>query len=110
MGCLTLRCPTRGTAEVRIPTVLFRAPAPASGSPALRVRDGVMINERLQEWGRIQARRVGGWALWVLAIFTNLTAAQRIYYLWRTTTREGDEAARAEQPKQPERPGAQHDE
>jgi CDP-diacylglycerol---glycerol-3-phosphate 3-phosphatidyltransferase len=51
------------------------------------------------------------WALWVLAIFTNLTAAQRIYYLWRTTTRQGDGAARAErpeQPEQPERPGAQH--
>jgi CDP-diacylglycerol--glycerol-3-phosphate 3-phosphatidyltransferase len=26
------------------------------------------------------------WALWLLAIFTNLTAVQRIYHLWRTTT------------------------
>lgn len=26
------------------------------------------------------------WALWFLAIFTNLTAAQRIYHLWLTTT------------------------
>ncbi len=26
------------------------------------------------------------WALWLLAIFTNFTAAQRIFYLWRTTT------------------------
>ena len=25
------------------------------------------------------------WALWFLAIFTNLTAAQRIYHLWWTT-------------------------
>ena len=28
------------------------------------------------------------WALWFLAIFTNLTAAQRIYHLWATTHRE----------------------
>jgi CDP-diacylglycerol--glycerol-3-phosphate 3-phosphatidyltransferase len=26
------------------------------------------------------------WALWLLAIFTNLTAVQRIYHLWSTTT------------------------
>lgn len=25
------------------------------------------------------------WALWLLAIFTNLTAVQRIYHLWNTT-------------------------
>jgi CDP-diacylglycerol--glycerol-3-phosphate 3-phosphatidyltransferase len=28
------------------------------------------------------------WALWFLAIFTNLTAAQRIYHLWWTTHRQ----------------------
>jgi CDP-diacylglycerol--glycerol-3-phosphate 3-phosphatidyltransferase len=28
------------------------------------------------------------WALWLLAIFTNLTAAQRIYHLWATTHRD----------------------
>lgn len=26
------------------------------------------------------------WALWLLAIFTNITAVQRIYHLWNTTT------------------------
>ena len=26
------------------------------------------------------------WALWLLAIFTNVTAFQRIYHLWSTTT------------------------
>ena len=26
------------------------------------------------------------WALWLLAIFTNVTAAQRIFHLWSTTT------------------------
>ncbi|HEY8599429.1 MAG TPA: CDP-alcohol phosphatidyltransferase family protein [Thermomicrobiales bacterium] len=26
------------------------------------------------------------WALWLLAIFTNVTAVQRIYHLWSTTT------------------------
>lgn len=28
------------------------------------------------------------WALWLLAIFTNVTAIQRIYHLWSTTTHE----------------------
>ncbi len=28
------------------------------------------------------------WALWLLAIFTNITAVQRIYHLWITTTHE----------------------
>lgn len=26
------------------------------------------------------------WALWILAVFTNITAVQRIYHLWSTTT------------------------
>jgi CDP-diacylglycerol--glycerol-3-phosphate 3-phosphatidyltransferase len=29
------------------------------------------------------------WALWLLAIFTNITAVQRIYHLWVTTTQSG---------------------
>ena len=32
------------------------------------------------------------WALWFLAIFTNLTAVQRIYHLWYTTYRQQDGA------------------
>lgn len=32
------------------------------------------------------------WALWFLAVFTNLTAVQRIYHLWSTTTRRAPPA------------------
>ena len=35
------------------------------------------------------------WALWLLAIFTNLTAAQRIYHLWATTHRESAQPGQA---------------
>jgi CDP-diacylglycerol---glycerol-3-phosphate 3-phosphatidyltransferase len=37
------------------------------------------------------------WALWLLAIFTNLTAAQRIYHLWATTHRESARPGQADQ-------------
>ena len=36
------------------------------------------------------------WALWLLAIFTNLTAAQRIYHLWATTHRESAQPGQAD--------------
>jgi CDP-diacylglycerol---glycerol-3-phosphate 3-phosphatidyltransferase len=41
------------------------------------------------------------WALWLLAIFTNLTAAQRIYHLWATTHRESAQAGQADQSSRP---------
>lgn len=34
------------------------------------------------------------WALWVLAIFTNVTALQRIIYLWRTAQNPPDSTAK----------------
>jgi CDP-diacylglycerol--glycerol-3-phosphate 3-phosphatidyltransferase len=37
------------------------------------------------------------WALWLLAIFTNLTAAQRIYHLWATTHRDAAQPGQADQ-------------
>ena len=37
------------------------------------------------------------WALWILAIFTNLTAAQRIYHLWATTHRDVAQPGQADQ-------------
>ena len=33
------------------------------------------------------------WALWILALLTNLTALQRIVHVWQTT-RQGDEPRR----------------
>jgi CDP-diacylglycerol--glycerol-3-phosphate 3-phosphatidyltransferase len=41
------------------------------------------------------------WALWLLAIFTNLTAAQRIYHLWATTHRDPAQPGQADQSSRP---------